>query len=97
MTCFQALHRVNFNPRSREGSDVCRLPGPSRPMHFNPRSREGSDTSALGRWGGFTDFNPRSREGSDPQPYSHYAAIKISIHAPVKGATADPQYYQVII
>ena len=21
MTCFQALHRVNFNPRSREGSD----------------------------------------------------------------------------
>ena len=35
---------VNFNPRSREGSDdCCRLFGYLR-KNFNPRSREGSDT-----------------------------------------------------
>ena len=36
-----------------------------------------------------SDFNPRSREGSDPRPllYPH-PSRKISIHAPVKGATS---------
>ena len=33
----------NFNPRSREGSDV-RMPGLQKETaDFNPRSREGSD------------------------------------------------------
>ena len=37
------------------------------------------------------DFNPRSREGSDNNSESYREQVKISIHAPVKGAT---QQYQ---
>ena len=33
----------NFNPRSREGSDVPAIQAVPPPEHFNPRSREGSD------------------------------------------------------
>ena len=39
-----AISSLDFNPRSREGSDrflflhICQL------LHFNPRSREGSDS-----------------------------------------------------
>ena len=33
------------------------------------------------------DFNPRSREGSDRQDHRVRSAARISIHAPVKGAT----------
>ena len=36
---------VNFNPRSREGSDVCRAGQRAEFSNFNPRSREGSDTA----------------------------------------------------
>ena len=32
-------------------------------------------------------FNPRSREGSDPKERALYNEAKISIYAPVKGAT----------
>ena len=32
-----------FNPRSREGSDICSHPGKAYIDNFNPRSREGSD------------------------------------------------------
>ena len=36
------------------------------------------------------NFNPRSREGSDPSLYGLMDRdIAISIHAPVKGATAQ--------
>ena len=34
------------------------------------------------------DFNPRSREGSDPVSCHRGLIGRISIHAPVKGATA---------
>ena len=33
------------------------------------------------------DFNPRSREGSDASEFTYYDYRRISIHAPVKGAT----------
>ena len=36
---------INFNPRSREGSDVDSKTGVCGKDHFNPRSREGSDNS----------------------------------------------------
>ena len=36
----------------------------------------------------FTNFNPRSREGSDAPNFTYDKyQVKISIHAPVKGAT----------
>ena len=55
----------DFNPRSREGSDVMVEKPKIQAEDFNPRSREGSDS--LSRNGNtHTDyFNPRSREGSD--------------------------------
>ena len=45
-----SLHRTahyNFNPRSREGSDLQRQLAHLLPADFNPRSREGSDFSLL--------------------------------------------------
>ena len=55
--------------------------------NFNPRSREGSDTAKAPAGMPDTDFNPRSREGSDRgREYLHHN-IRISIHAPAKGAT----------
>ena len=40
------IRRADFNPRSREGSDVRCSVFTSWHLHFNPRSREGSDTAA---------------------------------------------------
>ena len=38
----------NFNPRSREGSDVRTAPtNPEILSNFNPRSREGSDANRV--------------------------------------------------
>ena len=123
----------DFNPRSREGSDVNRLclyiesisfqstlprgerqagrtvqgnergfqstlPRGERPLgiaavaalgtDFNPRSREGSDTITKQIITFSSDFNPRSREGSDgPGSAVHIFSMRISIHAPARGAT----------
>ena len=38
---------IDFNPRSREGSDEKAGSASFNPLHFNPRSREGSDNSPL--------------------------------------------------
>ena len=79
----------NFNPRSREGSDVLSLFGSRPRSDFNPRSREGSDCPAVWSRPPRTHFNPRSREGSDGARFGRLTVVKsISIHAPAKGATA---------
>ena len=56
---------VNFNPRSREGSDFSAMLSPPFFSHFNPRSREGSDRMIWTPSVKMYYFNPRSREGSD--------------------------------
>ena len=63
---------------------------PYRPMlgYFNPRSREGSDRVHKDGQSIDPNFNPRSREGSDIDKQPVNAEFFISIHAPVKGATA---------
>ena len=55
---------------------------------FNPRSREGSDMSLTRQKNRVSRFNPRSREGSDGIAILSELRYKVSIHAPVKGATA---------
>ena len=56
---------MDFNPRSREGSDTSgSVPG-LLAEYFNPRSREGSDLSLFSFGPHTFYFNPRSREGSD--------------------------------
>ena len=81
------LIMFDFNPRSREGSDVQRMCQIGFSFYFNPRSREGSDL----------DFTSRTLS----RPISIHAPAKgatysakyigstqsISIHAPAKGAT----------
>ena len=55
----------NFNPRSREGSDLIdcvRYPVHLISIHAPAR---GATNVQLGNTGKMTDFNPRSREGSD--------------------------------
>ena len=81
---------ARFNPRAREGRDqgVDARNG-HRTTSFNPRAREGRDLSSraaivVDR----TSFNPRAREGRD---YAGLMTVpymaRVSIHAPVKGAT----------
>ena len=45
----------------------------------------------LRKVGKYLNFNPRSREGSDAVSSAEYDRIRISIHAPVKGATLRVQ------
>ena len=80
-------NQLDFNPRSREGSD---RPGKSEKrglLYFNPRSREGSDTFPVPVLYRKQNFNPRSREGSDSLNCPPIPSSGISIHAPAKGAT----------
>ena len=77
----------NFNPRSREGSDLTDRFYDCYSADFNPRSREGSDLSALPDPRTLRNFNPRSREGSDKQYCNLPGLIAISTHAPARGAT----------
>ena len=81
---------MNFNPRSREGSDVAALAICDANTNFNPRSREGSDGKYLYGIRRQHHFNPRSREGSDKLVFAVTNPSNISIHAPAKGATAVP-------
>ena len=45
----RAPDTVNFNPRSREGSDPQPQGAPGPGVYFNPRSREGSDERWINR------------------------------------------------
>ena len=64
-SCKRFLAIVDFNPRSREGSDDYDTVNFWQARDFNPRSREGSDAIFVEVCYLFTYFNPRSREGSD--------------------------------
>ncbi len=78
----------NFNPRSREGSDLFGFLQIQCREDFNPRSREGSDGySRNGDYSreGFQSTLPR---GERPPPGQDFLLLGgISIHAPARGAT----------
>ena len=61
---------VDFNPRSREGSDDKSGIVTAVSSDFNPRSREGSDSTERASLSMSFYFNPRSREGSDKKAIS---------------------------
>ena len=79
--------KVDFNPRSREGSDLDTntivLPLPVFQSTLPRRERHHKSLLQFYR----LNFNPRSREGSDSKGGGKSFAVKISIHAPAKGAT----------
>ena len=80
----------NFNPRTREGCDEPLQHFIFYFLYFNPRTREGCDKLLPKATGKTKDFNPRTREGCDAMSFSvPELEDAISIHAPVKGATAD--------
>ena len=68
---------------------------PAYPAYFNPRTREGCDIHRVESAGRRQpDFNPRTREGCDLLEWLADLLLgKISIHAPVKGATATHRAY----
>ena len=83
---------VNFNPRSREGSD-----GPSDvtlltvPV-FQSTLPRGERHLPQTRCPENVYFNPRSREGSDEDVTTKVDSLEISIHAPARGATSTYQH-----
>ena len=91
---------MNFNPRSREGSDFSDIVIIRSKDYFNPRSREGSDRYDYRFCIHIHNFNPRSREGSDIQgSISTRENFQISTHAPARGATRKldfPVFYDLI-
>ena len=91
----------DFNPRSREGSDIFTLPRRERHIsttskypfgYFNPRSREGSDarvTQTADEWEVLFQSTLPRRERLERKLHNKQTDI-ISIHAPAKGATSRP-------
>ena len=57
-------------------------------VSFNPRAREGRDVRpAILALRIQMGFNPRAREGRDLTLFSLFRILKVSIHAPARGAT----------
>ena len=84
------LYALNFNPRSREGSDDPigdkEVEGILFQSTLPRRERPETPRPALPP----AHFNPRSREGSDGgKGVRIEITIEISIHAPAKGATME--------
>ena len=53
---------------------------------FNPRARDGRENLQNGRAETTSCFNPRARDGRESDLDSAYAAVSVSIHAPVMDA-----------
>ena len=66
---------VDFNPRSRKGSDAAVFFIPFFRGDFNPRSRKGSDPTPKPIVLPVRYFNPRSRKGSDALTFSAWNTI----------------------
>ena len=80
------LHQY-FNPRSHERSDLRLCIRLGLTLNFNPRSHERSDVLVRSGLRLSRYFNPRSHERSDGKVCCDIKRIKISIHAPTRGAT----------
>ena len=83
----KTTERKRFNPRAREGRDVCRCSCSFSLFCFNPRAREGRDMCCAKPTKIARRFNPRAREGRDIRIGPFVLFEFVSIHAPVKGAT----------
>ena len=79
---------INFNPRSREGSDFIMSSTYAYLIISIHAPVKGATRFARVNDVRIAHFNPRSREGSDLDAVHVLVAVPgISIHAPVKGAT----------
>ena len=79
---------LNFNPRSREGSDAELRNSPVYLRNFNPRSREGSDFESFDKVMAHNKFQSALPRGERPHLLMTVPArFFISIRAPARGAT----------
>ena len=80
-----------FNPRARAGRDLIFLGEGVVMERFNPRARAGRDSGSGPRPLRIVSFNPRARAGRDgAYGGAESRHDRVSIHAPARGATADP-------
>ena len=85
---------INFNPRSREGSDPRDGPRPPGCTYFNPRSREGSDLTLCRPDFELFQISIHAPVKGATRVSLHFRRQKqISIHAPVKGATQSERSF----
>ena len=81
--------QINFNPRSREGSDLFSVIHLCSLQDFNPRSREGSDVY-IPLWIHLQHISIHApARGATPFGRIFRLFAAISIHAPARGATDD--------
>ena len=77
---------VSIHAPARGATRSCRAAVPGSGC-FNPRAREGRDHVGAAWLTHLTGFNPRAREGRDVKKFGDGVAIRVSIHAPARGAT----------
>ena len=89
-TSFTSLIGIStgFQSTLPQGERRCKMVFNSINNNFNPRSRKGSDIKYCSSFIVPSNFNPRSRKGSDDTAPELWDKLKISIHAPARGATA---------
>ena len=79
-----------FNPRTPAGCDSnMRGNGIISTACFNPRTPAGCDLTIQRSDLARTSFNPRTPAGCDPGTGPGFGASLVSIHAPLRGATAE--------
>ncbi len=82
------IERYNFNPRSREGSDIKKKNIGFFDFNFNPRSREGSDCEVCsGDCYHYRISIHAPARGATSCGFLVFTIFSISIHAPARGAT----------
>ena len=77
-----------FNPRTRVGCDPMIYHYHDHHERFNPRTRVGCDPMIYHYHYHHERFNPRTRVGCDVRSVPGTINSRVSIHAPVWGATA---------
>ena len=83
------INFANFNPRSREGSDIFLAEFHQLLCHFNPRSREGSDARSAQetQYRSCISIHAPARGATCYIEAVRRYLESISIHAPARGAT----------
>ena len=86
------MELIDFNPRSREGSDRVEKESRRRMCYFNPRSREGSDYVVRLWCHEYAISIHAPARGATGTLLYCYKRNTISIHAPARGATSSRSY-----
>ena len=88
--------KTSFNPRTHSGCDESVLLHKQRSHCFNPRTHSGCDNGCLPKRSNSGCFNPRTHSGCDCIEMLNTGDIKVSIHAPTRGATSA-RFHEVTI